>query len=296
MAASSAIRAVARQVYLPGTYLVRVKRPLQPGAFRQLMTDDLALWMLIAAPGPGLRFLAGIAALFLSLWSVYEIGYCENDVCATRLEADPVVSAEFACFDTARFTLKACMSAVLLALGGALMIRPAAFPATAAAWLAVLAALRAVFWLYNRIDKTTRVWLYLVLHMFRTLALAAVLPIGAPGMIAGVTQIVARWQDYLCYRMARTAEGFRWRNSPLRLIQLLLFLLCLGTLARAGEDVWCWRSAALLGWSFFLARKDIRVALQSAHRLHRAAKELPAHEDLYDQGLAGRPAPERRSL
>jgi hypothetical protein len=296
MAASSAIRAVARQVYLPGTYLVRVKRPHQPGAFRQLVTDDLALWMLIGAPGLGLRFLAGIAALFLSLWSVYEIGYGENDVCASRLEADPVVSAEFAGFDTARFALKAWMSAVLLALAGTLAIRPAAFAVTAAAWLAVLAALRAVFWLYNRTDKPTRVWLYLLLHIFRTLALAALLPIAVPGMIAGVTQIVARWQEYLCYRMARTAEGFRWRNSPVRLIQLLLFLLCLGALARAGEDVWRGRTAALLTWSLFLARKDIRNALHSAHRLDSADKERPTHEDRSDQGLAGRPTPEGRSL
>ena len=285
-----------RRVYLPGDYLVHVKRPLQAGAFRRLLTDDLALWLLMSTRAFDLHFLCGVTALFFSLWAVYEIGYWENDVCAHRLEVDPVVSPHFAGFDTGRFAWKAWAAAILLALAGGLAIPPSAWAGKSGAWLAVLVGLRATYWLYNRIDKPSRVWLYLVLHVFRTLALAVVVPVGAVGMMAGVAQICARWQEYFWYRMARTPGGFRWRDTPLRLIQLLFFLLCLGALACARVDVWTWRSAALLGWSLFLARKDIRAALRNAHRLDSAEKERPRHEDHRDQGLAGRPAPEGRPL
>ena len=290
------IRRALGRVYLPGDYLVHVKRPLQRGVFRRLLTDDLVLWMLMSARTFDLRFLCGVSCLFFSLWSVYEIGYWENDVCASRLEADPVVSPHFQAFDSGHFALKAWMAAILLGLVGALAIQPGQWQATAAAWLAVLVALRAAYWLYNRFDKRSRVWLYLVLHIFRTLALAAVAPVGAVGMMAGTTQIWARWQEYFWYRMARTPGGFRWRDTPLRLIQLLFFLLCLGALAFAQVDVWTWRSAALFGWSLFLARKDIRAALRGAHRLDGANTESSRHEDHRDQGLAGRPAAEGRPL
>ena len=114
-----------RRVYLPGDYLVHVKRPLQAGAFRRLLTDDLVLWMLMSARQFDLRFLCGIAALFFSLWAVYEIGYWENDVCAHRLEVDPVVSPHFAGFDTGRFAWKAWAAAILLAVVAGLAIPPA---------------------------------------------------------------------------------------------------------------------------------------------------------------------------
>ena len=285
-----------RRVYLPGDYLVHVKRPGQAGVFRRLMTDDLALWILISAPGLGLRFLAGVAALFLSLWSIYEIGYRENDLCAARLEIDPVVSPQFGGFDTPRFELKAWISAILLALVGAQAVRPAAVVTTVSIWLAVLIALRAIYWLYNRIDKLTRAWLYLALHLFRTLALAAVVPIGIVGMMAGVTQICARWQEYLWYRLGWTSDGFFWRDTPLRLIQLLLLLLCLGALARAGLDVWTWRSAALVAWSVALARKDIRAAIEGAHRLDRGETASARHDDCRNRGVAGRSSPEERPI
>ncbi len=289
-------RRALRRVYLPGDYLVHVKRPRQAGAFRRLMTDDLGLWLLMAAPGFDLRVLAGVTALFLSLWSVYEIGYRENDLCALRLEADPVVSPQCAGFDTERFEAKAWASAILLGVLGTLALRPADVAATAGAWAATLAALRAAYWWYNRLDKRTRVWVYMLLQAFRTLGIAVVMPVGTLGMMAGVTQIGARWQEYFWYRFAPAQGGFRWTDTPLRLIQLLFFLLCLGALARSGVDVVTWQAAALLAWSAILARKDIRATIAGAHRLDRAAQEGIRHEDHGDHGLAGRPAPQGRPL
>jgi hypothetical protein len=289
-------RRALRRVYLPGDYLVHVKRPLQAGAFRRLMTDDLGLWLLMAAPGLDPRALAGVAALFLSLWSVYEIGYRENDVCALRLEADPVVSPQGAAFDTAWFEPKAWIAATLLGGLAIFALRPADFAATAGAWAATLAALRAVYWWYNRLDKRTRVWVYLLLQAFRTLGVAVGLPVGALGMMAGVAQICARWQEYFWYRFAPREGGFRWTDTPLRLIQLLFFLLCLSALARAGVDVWTWRTAALLAWSAILARKDIRATIGAAHRLNAAAQKGSRDEDHGDQGLADRPALQGRPL
>jgi hypothetical protein len=115
-------------------------------------------------------------------------------------------------------------------------------------------------------------------------------------MMAGVAQICARWQEYFWYRFAPAHSGFRWTDTPLRLIQLLFFVLSLGALAQAGVDVWTSRAAALLVWSAILARKDIRATIGSAHRLDSAAQKGPRDEDHGDQGLADRPALQRRPL
>lgn len=266
-----------RWIYLPGDYLIHVKRPLQSGVFRRLASDDLLLWMLMAAPGLDVRALAGIAALFFSLWAIYEIGYWENDICAVRLEADPVISAAFDLFEGENFPEQAWGWALGLGLLGAALLAGRDFAAEGAKWLTVLLALRAVFWLYNRIDKQSRVWLYLVLHGFRGLAVMVVAPVAIVGMLAGVAQIFARWQEYFLYRAVPAGGAFQWRDTPVRMVQLALFLLCLGGLAMAGFDIWRWRSAALLAWSLLLARKDIAAAVKGIHvlKMQRAPLARP---------------------
>ncbi len=259
------------QIYLPGDYLAQVKRPNEPGVFRRLVLEDLVLWLLIATIMPSLLAPIGITLLFFSLWSVYETGYRDNDICAQKFEADPVVSPEFSTYSLTNFDAKAWITAALLGLAGLCALHPRHLAHAAITWAAVLLALRATFWLYNRIDKPTRIWLYPVLQFFRSLALILVMPIPIIGIIAGLSQIFARWQEYLAYRAQRAAAP--WRQSPARLLQLGLFATCLAafSLAFGMPNLWTWRTAALLAWSLILARKDILAATRAAHRLDKAS-------------------------
>jgi len=259
------------QIYLPGDYLAQVKRPTEPGVLRRLLLEDLLLWLLIATPMPSLLAPIGLTLLFFSLWSVYETGYRDNDICARKFEADPVLSPEFSNYALINFESKAWTSAGLLGLAGLLALHPHRIVHAVLTWAAALLALRAIFWLYNRIDKPTRIWLYPALQLFRALSLILILPVPAIGIIAGLSQIFARWQEYLTYRAPRAASP--WRQSPARLHQFGLFALCLAALSFAPSipHLWTWRTAALLAWSLILARKDILAAVRAAHRLDKVS-------------------------
>jgi hypothetical protein len=255
------------QIYLPGDYLAYVKRPSVPAVLRVLVTDDLVWWLLMSMTwhAPGVMFIAGVGLLFFSLWSVYEIGYFENDVCAQKFEADPVITAEFLSFETTHFEAKAWASALLLGGFGVAALQPVSMLAGEIKWLVLLLGLRALYYIYNRIDKQARVWLYLILQCFRSLALIVVMPLGAVGIIAGVAQILARWQAYFVYRRAK---GAKWRDTPTRAVQLAMLLAGLGFMALARPKLGNlgWPALEFILWSGFLARQEILSALHGIRR------------------------------
>jgi hypothetical protein len=245
---ASTYRRAFRQIYLPGDYLLHVKRPRVPAVTRLLVTDDLLWWLLISLTSRPFSLLAllGAGLLFFSFWSVYEIGYWENDVCALKFESDPVYTPEFLTFDTAHFELKAWVSALILGLAGTCLL------GGLVKWFALLLALRGLYYVYNRISKPARIWLYLPLQAFRSLSLAAVMPLGAAGIIAGLAQILARWQGYIVYRRV---QGAAWRDQPTRALQWALLLAGLA-LAHPFTQLQGW--LALVVWQALLARKELR--------------------------------------
>jgi hypothetical protein len=131
------------QIYLPGDYLARYKRPTERGVLRRLLLEDLVPWALITAPAPfpGPVFILGICLLFGSFWSIYEAGYRENDICAQKFEADPVLSHAFASFAMKHFEPKCWLSAALLGLAGLAALLPHAILLAALAWAGTLLGL-----------------------------------------------------------------------------------------------------------------------------------------------------------
>jgi len=236
------------QLYLPGDYLRYAKRPWQPGALRQLALEDALFWLLLGASFTALEpaQLAGILLLFASLWSVYEAGYRDNDVCALAYEADPVVTPQAKQFETRHFEAKTWMAAGITGAAGLALLgsgRPAA-------WAATLLALRATYYVYNRTPKPGRVWLYPALQGFRSLALLSLLPAAPIALAAGFAQITARCLWYAGYR-ARGA----WPATPRRLVQLILFLGGAAGLAVTGHVNMF--ALVFLAWNLFIARQEL---------------------------------------
>ncbi|OYV25290.1 MAG: hypothetical protein B7X08_06210 [Acidocella sp. 20-63-7] len=242
---------MSRQFYLPGDYLRRVKRPAQEHVFRQLLLEDAAFWLLLAGTGspPSLRLGAGALLLFFSFWAIYEAGYRDNDACAQRYEADPVLTAEAITFESRNFEAKTWAAAALLGLAGCWLLQ-----AQIPRWLATLLALRAAYFIFNRIDKPARPLPYLMLQGLRSLALLAVLPVGLAGLLAGLAQAGARSTGYLLYR---ARPGAAWPNLPLRMLQLILFSALLLAFALAGRPASLGQALLFLAWSGFLARKEL---------------------------------------
>jgi hypothetical protein len=78
-------------VYLPGEYISRIKRPGKRYVFGGILQEDFVLWFLssiglaVNPAGHTINLL-----LLLSFWTIYERGYIDDDLVASMNEADPI--------------------------------------------------------------------------------------------------------------------------------------------------------------------------------------------------------------
>lgn len=266
-----AARALA-DVYLPGEYLTRVKRPGAHYIRRGILQEDFAFWVLssVALAAHPLFHVAGLLLLLGSFWAIYERGYVDNDLAALYYELDPKVDPEFWKSPVATPVVAPWIWACSLgALGvGSLGWPEGPAPWDFAKWALVLVATYAWFKLYNRVNKGTRIWMYAGLQLARVAAfvvLVGVLPIGAAALGANA---LSRWVPYYLYR----STGNRWpRNDDAPLIRLtffLVFAVLLG-LTAGPALVFNWTALMLLAWNVYRARHSLASMLAQAKRLDR---------------------------
>ncbi len=270
-------RSAFSDIYLPGLYLSRVKRPGERYIVRSILQEDFAFWLLtsmVMAASP-LSHVAGLLFLLLSFWTIYETGYVDNDRVAARFEEEPKLSSAFhhAMVATPRWE-----PWLWATIAGAIAIPLLRWPAAAtladfAKWFAVLLGTQAWYYFYNRFDKPTRVWLYLGLQLARTAAFVALVPIVAIGRAALIAHILAKWLPYYVYRFG----GKDWPDGHMRLTRLLFFVVMAVLLAatNGSAELLNWTAAALLAWNLFRARDDLRAVMKSARRIDRPRVEKP---------------------
>ena len=264
-------RSAFSDVYLPGRYLRRIKRPGERYIVRGILQEDFAFWLLCSlglASFPVLHA-AGLLFLLLSFWTIYECGYVDNDRIAARYEKDPKLSTAFHHSSAPTPLWQPWIWAACSGVVAILLLRwPApAVPADFATWAGVLLATHLWFRGYNRVDKPTRVWLYPGLQLARTAAFVTLVPVVAIGTAALSAHVLAKWVPYYVYRFG----GKDWPEAPLPLTRLLFFIVAALLLAMTqGSTVLMNGSAAaLLAWNLFKARDDLRAVITSARRLDR---------------------------
>jgi hypothetical protein len=147
-------------VYLPGQYLSRVKRPGERYISRSILQDDFAVWVLASLgftlAQPLLHF-AGLLCLLLSFWSIYECGYVDNDRVADQFEREPKLTREYREAPVATPRWAPWVWALLSGAAGAALLRGADLEGLYAftAWVAVLLATYSVFLIYNRLERVS---------------------------------------------------------------------------------------------------------------------------------------------
>lgn len=265
-------RAFDGLVYLPTDYLSRVKRPRQ-GALRSLVIYDLVPWILVGlSVTPHVLDVVGLFALFLSMWAIYEVGYFDNDQCAVLYESDPKLTLEAQQFKGRFFRVKAWLTAVVLGAIAVACIEPNDFAPLFIAWMLTLLALNGVYWIYNRIDKTTRTWLYPVLQLFRFGALMTILPIAAIGYAAIFAQVFCRWVKYIIYRQQRSVSGeAKWPKTADQSIRLVTFLVLALPIVLKGQwyDIMVPASACLFIFAYGFWKYDWKTFREGVHRLDK---------------------------
>lgn len=268
-----------RGVYLPGQYLTLVKRPGARYIWRGILQEDFAFWVLSSLALAAMPFphVLGLVFLLISFWAIYELGYVDNDLIAARYESDPKLSSAFLDAPVATPRWQPWIWALACAVIALLLLR---WPGQIAVidlvkWTAVLLATHAWFILYNRFDKSSRVWLFSGLQFARTAAFVVLVPIVPIGAAALGAHVLAKWVPYYVYRLG----GKDWPETPFHLTRLLFFvvLALLLAFAEGPASVLTWTGAALLGWNLYRARQELKMACKAAKRLDRShdGKTIP---------------------
>ncbi len=259
------------RVYLPGRYLTRIKRPGERYIFRGILQDDFAYWVLssISLAAVPVLHVAGLLLLLLSFWCIYERGYVDNDKIAEQYEQDPKLSSEYGAMSVPTPRWQPWIWAIVSGAAAVLLLRGPdhAKPADFAKWLAVLLAVHYWFRLYNRCDKSTRVWMFAFLQLARSAAHVVLVPVVAVGAAALGAQVLARWVPYYVYRFGKVD----WPKAHTHLTRALFFVvLCILLIVSQGPAaVLNWTAAAILAWSLFRARHELAAVFRGAHRLDR---------------------------
>jgi hypothetical protein len=261
-------RRALSDVYLPGEYISRIKRPGGRYILRGILQEDFAFWLLssIGIAASAFTHLVGLLLLLISFWSIYERGYVDNDLVAYRYEHDPKLSANFGSVQVATPAVQPWLWAVFTGAIGVAILYPDRidFVAHFARWVAVLIITSACFLFYNRLDKATRVWLYPLLQFARSAAFTVIVPITLVGAAALGAHMLSRWMSYQAYRL--TSAGAGWPNvrpELARLISFVLLSLMIGS-SVGFSALLTWSTLALLAWNVFRARRDVYAVSNSA--------------------------------
>jgi len=265
-------RRALSDVYLPLQYLTLVKRPGERYIVRGILQEDFAFWVLstLALASHPLAHVAGLGVLLLSFWAVYEVGYVDNDLVGARFEHDPKLSAGFYAETVATPPLAPWLWASASGVAAVWLLgwpqRLSMIPL--ASWAAVLVATWGWFLLYNRLDKSTRIWLYPGLQLARSAGFLVLVPVSLPGAAALAAHVLARWMPYVVYR----SGPHHWPEVPFHFMRLLFFLLLLTMLhaALGGAPFLNPTMAALLAWNLYRARGELIGVARAARRIDRS--------------------------
>ncbi len=257
------------RVYLPGQYLTQIKRPGERYIVRGILQEDFAFWVLCSislAAAPVLHVI-GLLFLLASFWAIYECGYVDNDRIASRYEADPKLTAQFADVTVATPWLAPWLWG--LGSGGVAIVLLrwplGAVPRDFIEWAMFLAATHIWFRLYNRLDKGTRVWMYFGLQLARSAAFMVLVPVNLIAAVAIGAHILARWIPYYVYRFG----GNDWPDVPLYLTRLgfLVVMSLVLVMGQGASFLMNYTALGVFGWTLFRARQELKTMLTAARRL-----------------------------
>ncbi|MQA33003.1 HAD family hydrolase [Modestobacter roseus] len=202
------------RLYVPLRYTVRVKSSPWYTFDRLILVDALVVAIAVAYDLESLlHFVLIVPLLLLSVMSVYEIGYVENDMHAARSEARPVLSPLVSRFRDYPIRLGPWIWATAFAAAGLAVavlldeLSNEELLATGVAWALLLLAVRGVFYVYNRMRTETRIFAYPVLQGLRFGGVFLVFVPSVLGVVLVLSQLTAMWATYVVYRLGGRKEA-----------------------------------------------------------------------------------------
>ena len=258
--------------YFPGMYLSCIKRPGEHYIRRAILQEDFAIWVLCTFVADGLFFnrIIGLLFLLISFWTIYELGYVDNDSIGAKFELKPKLSANYATDHMNVSLVQAWVWAIGSGILGIFLLSSTLrfnMPTAFAVWMFSLVGLNLWFRQYNRVDKQTRIWMFAVLQLARSAVAALLVPVNLMGAIAIASHTISRWIPYYLYRQS---EG-EWNNTYGEVSTLLMFLTISFSVALVNglgpfEN---YMFFVVIAWAVFRARKALLTIVRQAHRIDR---------------------------
>ncbi|WP_432503630.1 hypothetical protein [Kineococcus arenarius] len=196
------------RLYLPLRYTAQVKYSRWYTLDQFLLVDALVIAIAVTRDVTSLvHFAVIVPLLLLSVMSVYEIGYFENDMHAAKFEERPVLDPSVSRYRDYPIRVQAWIwsaASAAAGLGAAVLLGELdadELLRAGTSWALLLVVLRAVFYLYNRMKTGARVFVYPVLQVLKYGAVFLVFVPTALGVALVMGQITAMWATYVVYRL-----------------------------------------------------------------------------------------------
>ena len=248
------------KIYIPLLYSEKVKRPDKKYFLNNIIGEDfiiLALSFSYASSHPWLNII-GLFLLQMAFWCIYELGYIENDKIGEKFEDKAVLSYNYKSFEYSYgFWQPWLWAFVLSILGIAILLKDGmanSFTAELFAvndysqsllwfsqelgfWMLFLLALRALFYVYNGINKQSRVWFYLLLQTCRYCGFLVVMTTNISGLMLLLSSILTRSIQYILYRYLGGKNSSWPMDFPRYFFCLLIYLMLVGVLTLNDRNI-----------------------------------------------------------
>lgn len=275
--------------YVPLFYLEKVKRPNEYMIWNKLIVNHLvplALALSWTSNVPVIHIL-GLTFLVVSFWCIYEVGYYENDLVAEKFEKDPKLSKTYHKYKNSMSAWQAWVWSIVLSVFGILLLgindinswnimlfevpefsieidwHTAALRISA--WLVGLILLRCSYWLFNHLDKVSRIWIYPVLQICKYLNFAVLTQDSPVGFALLFSLFLSDWIPYLVCRLGNKKI---YSTFPKRLFRTACFLIVTVSLAigaQSLEGILNVQFLVILLFYIYQSKSQIIASLKSAY-------------------------------
>ncbi|MGF1457683.1 MAG: HAD family hydrolase [Leptolyngbyaceae cyanobacterium] len=271
------------KIYFPFFYTEKVKQLNRNYLKKVILAEDLVFLCLATtwiSPSPLLHAIS-MAFLMSAFWCVYEIGYMENDLIAEKLESTPNLTDSYLRNKDRIDLYQPWIWVVLFSIPGVILLQLANInPAwnllafndamqsldyaistiELGKWMAFLLFVRFTFWVYNYVNKSTRIWLYPLLQIYKSFGFLVLTMTNLVGSMFFAAQTLSRW---ICYFVYRYSKGSWYKVG--QILRFCIFALLMMAVAFGINDfriLLNWQAACIFVYAVIKATREMRVIVK----------------------------------
>jgi hypothetical protein len=250
------------KIYTPLLYSEQVKRPGKKYFLNNIIGEDFII-LLLSFTYSSSNLWQNVISLFLlqmAFWCVYELGYIENDIVGEKFEDKAILSDSYQFYQISYSFWQPWLWSLSLSILGIVILFKDRLASGVTLnflsllsnessnnlfwisqkivyWIIFLLVIRTLFYIYNHINKQSRLWLYLLLQTGRYCGFLVILSTNTIGLMFLVSNVLTRSIQYILYRYLGGKESSWPMDFPKYFFCLLIYLLLIGVLAVNTRDI-----------------------------------------------------------